>query len=145
MIEHLMRRRSGNTAPQAEQGEEGEANQKRVQELPRRDRLNDRRPLQLADDTGVDADSVLQRVVGTSVGEIESLIRELERLRDFLNQESLHIQREIEGYGRLTDEVKTATKIIAESVAHLKNEGERIAGRAAEDSSLRSFVSSTAE
>jgi hypothetical protein len=73
------------------------------------------------------------------------LIRELERLRDFLNKESLHIQREIEDYGRLTDEVKTSTKIIAESVAHLKNEGERIAGRAAEDSSLRSFVSSTAE
>jgi hypothetical protein len=75
------------------------------------------------------ASSVMQRVAVTSVAEIDSLISELERLRDFLRQESVRIQREIEGYARLSEEATKSTKIIAESVAQWKNALESIAGR----------------
>jgi len=77
------------------------------------------------------ASSIMQRVAITSVGEIESLMGELERLRDFVRQESIRIQREIEGYARLSEEATKSTKIIAESVAQWKNALEHIAGRRA--------------
>ncbi len=73
----------------------------------------------------------MQRVAVTSVAEIESLIAELERLRDFLRQESVRLQREIEGYARLSEEATKSTRIIAESVAQWKNALENIAGRRA--------------
>lgn len=73
----------------------------------------------------------MQRVAVTSVAEIDSLIGELERLRDFVRQESVRIQREIEGYVRLSEEATKSTRIIAESVAQWKNGLEHIAGRSA--------------
>jgi hypothetical protein len=116
MIEHLIRRDTANAAPQPERSEEGEVVQRPLQELSRRDLPIARDSLEPAYNTGSD----VERVVGASVDEIESLIEELKQLRDFLNQEGLYVQREIEGFERLTDEVTTSTKIILESVAHLK-------------------------
>jgi len=75
------------------------------------------------------ASSVMERVAVTSIAELEGLIKELEQLRDFLRQESGRIQREIEGYARLSEEATKSTKIIAESVAQWKNALESIAGR----------------
>ena len=65
------------------------------------------------------------------MAEIDSLIGELERLRDFVRQESVRIQREIEGYVRLSEKATKSTRIIAESVAQWKNGLEHIAGRSA--------------
>ena len=53
----------------------------------------------------------------------------MEQLRDFLRQESVRIQREIEGYARLSEEATKSTKIIAESVAQWKNALEHVANR----------------
>ena len=75
------------------------------------------------------ASSVMERVAVTSIAEVEGLIKELEQLRDFLRQESSRIQREIEGYARLSEEATKSTKIIAESVAQWKNALESISGR----------------
>jgi hypothetical protein len=75
------------------------------------------------------ASSVMERMATASISEVEGLIRELEQLRDFLRQESGRIQREIEGYARLSEEATKSTKIIAESVAQWKNALESIAGR----------------
>jgi hypothetical protein len=131
MIE-LPRRRGD--PPQLPQ--EGEGIERLVQELPRRDgqlyrKRPDAAPVPSPENIVGHASSVMQRVAVTSVSEIESLIVELERLRDFLRQESIRIQREIEGYARLSEEATKSTKIIAESVASWKNALENIAGRRA--------------
>jgi len=103
-----------------------------AQELPRRLVPTFRRrqePTTRSDNIVSDASFVMERVAAASVNEIEGLIKELEQLRDFLRQESSRIQREIEGYARLSEEATKSTKIIAESVAQWKNALESIAGR----------------
>jgi hypothetical protein len=129
MIDIPMRRRAGE--PPASEGGEAEAT---VQEVPRRDAPFYRKrpePVPSPESIVSHASSVMQRVAVTSVGEIESLIGELERLRDFLRHESVRIQREIEGYARLSEEATKLTRIIAESVAQWKSALENIAGRRA--------------
>jgi hypothetical protein len=88
-----------------------------------------REPITVPESVVSRASSVMERVAVTSIAEVEGLIKELEQLRDFLRQESSRIQREIEGYARLSEEATKSTKIIAESVAQWKNALESIAGR----------------
>ena len=71
----------------------------------------------------------MERVATASISEVEALIKELEHLRDFLRQESDRIQRDIEGYARLSEEATKSTKIIAESVSQWKDALENIASR----------------
>jgi hypothetical protein len=65
--------------------------------------------------------SVIQYVAATSVAEIDDLVTELEQLRNFLQQENVRLQRQIEGYARVYEEATKSTKIIAESVQYWKN------------------------
>src|SRR5258708_7206437 len=51
-----------------------------------------------AEATVNNVNSLIQRVAGTSLSEIESLISELESLRDLLHAEGQRVQREISGY-----------------------------------------------
>jgi len=133
MIDLPTRRRAGDAAPQADESGQGDASERSVQEFPRRDApFYRKRPAEPAPENVVGhASSIMQRVAVTSVAEIDSLIGELERLRDFVRQESVRIQREIEGYVRLSEEATKSTRIIAESVAQWKNGLEHIAGRSA--------------
>ena len=64
--------------------------------------------------------SLIQRVAGASVLEIEKLISELQTLRDFLRTEGERVQREIAGYVQLSDAAMKSTKIIADSVTQWK-------------------------
>jgi hypothetical protein len=64
--------------------------------------------------------SLLQRVAGTSVGEIDKLIGELQTLRDMLAKEGARVQREIVEYATLSQAAMQSTKIIAESLTHWK-------------------------
>ena len=65
--------------------------------------------------------SLLQRVAGTSVRDIDRLIAELQTLRDMLLQtESARVQREIVEYATLSQAAMQSTKIIAESLTHWK-------------------------
>jgi hypothetical protein len=66
--------------------------------------------------------SLLQRVSGTSVQEIDRLIAELQRLRDMLSTEGARVQREIVQYATLSQSAMQSTKIIAESLAHWKSD-----------------------
>jgi hypothetical protein len=132
MIDIPTRRRAGD--PPVSEVNDARGAERSIQELPRRDAPIYRRaqePVPSPESIVSHASSVMQRVAVTSVGEIESLIGELERLRDFLRHESVRIQREIEGYARLSEEATKSTKIIAESVAQWKNSLESIAGRRA--------------
>jgi hypothetical protein len=129
----MTRRRVGEPPQQGAEVTEAESADRTVQELPRRDAaiFRKRQPDPAPEHVMNHASSVLQRVAVASVSEIESLIVELEQLRDFLRQESVRIQREIEGYARLSEEATKSTKIIAESVAQWKNALENVANRRA--------------
>jgi hypothetical protein len=70
--------------------------------------------------------SLIQRVAGASLGEIESLIGELERLRDMLHAEGQRVQREIAGYAQLSHAAMKSTRIIAENMAQWKNANEQV-------------------
>ena len=64
--------------------------------------------------------SLLQRVSGTSVQEIDKLIGELQTLREMLATEGARVQREIVEYATLSQAAMQSTKIIAESLTHWK-------------------------
>ena len=64
--------------------------------------------------------TLLQRVAGTSVKEIDKLIVELQTLRDMLHSESTRVQREIVEFATLSQAAMQSTKIIAESLTHWK-------------------------
>ncbi|HEV2954551.1 MAG TPA: hypothetical protein VGX95_00395 [Xanthobacteraceae bacterium] len=82
-----------------------------------------RRPQPLVDGSDQGAgqvNSLIQRVAGASVLEIEKLISELQGLRDFLRSEGDRVQREIAGYVQLSDAAMKSTRIIADSVMQWK-------------------------
>ena len=64
--------------------------------------------------------SLLQRVSGSSVQEIDRLIGELQTLRDMLHSEGARVQREIIQYANLSQAAMQSTKIIAESLTNWK-------------------------
>jgi hypothetical protein len=64
--------------------------------------------------------SLLQRVAGTSVKEIDKLIVELQTLREMLHTEGARVQREIVEYATLSQAAMQSTRIIAESLTHWK-------------------------
>ena len=61
--------------------------------------------------------TLIQRVAGQSIGQIEQVIDELTRLRDMLHSEGERVQREISSYASLSQAAMTSTKIIADSMA----------------------------
>jgi hypothetical protein len=64
--------------------------------------------------------SLIQRVAGTSLAEIENLIGELESLRDLLHAEGQRVQREISGYAQLSQQAMKSTRMIADNVTQWK-------------------------
>ncbi len=66
--------------------------------------------------------TLLQRVAGSSVQEIDRLTSELQTLREMLQNEGARVQREITEYAHLSQSAMQSTKIISESLAKWKNE-----------------------
>jgi hypothetical protein len=66
--------------------------------------------------------SVIERVAGASVIEIERVIAELTTVRDMLRTEGERVQREIAGYASLSQAAMTSMKIIADSMAQWKSQ-----------------------
>ena len=66
--------------------------------------------------------SVIERVSGASVVEIERVIAELSMVRDMLRSEGERVQREITGYASLSQAALTSMKIIADSLAQWKSQ-----------------------
>lgn len=67
--------------------------------------------------------TLVQRVAGTSVQEVDRLINELQQLRELLHQEGTRVQREITEYAHLSQSAMQSTKIIAESLSQWKGDG----------------------
>jgi hypothetical protein len=70
--------------------------------------------------------SLIQRVAGTSLAEIENLVTELESLRDLLHAEGQRVQREISGYAQLSQAAMKSTRMIAENVSQWKRTAENL-------------------
>jgi hypothetical protein len=66
--------------------------------------------------------SQLRRVAGTSMEEIDQVIRELQRVRDMLHGESERLGREIARYASLNRHLMTGMKIIAENLKQWKGD-----------------------
>jgi len=73
-----------------------------------------------AEATVNNVNSLIQRVAGTSLSEIENLVSELESLRDLLHAEGQRVQREISGYAQLSQAAMKSTRMIADNVAQWK-------------------------
>jgi hypothetical protein len=69
------------------------------------------------DATVNNVNSLIQRVAGTSLGEIENLVSELESLRDLLHTEGQRVQREISGYAQHSQAAMKSTRMIADNEA----------------------------
>jgi hypothetical protein len=64
--------------------------------------------------------SLIQRVAGASIAEIQNLISELESLSDLLHAEGQRVQREISGYAQLSQAAMKSTRMIADNVTQWK-------------------------
>ena len=73
-----------------------------------------------AEATVNNVNSLIQRVAGTSLSEIENLISELESVRDLLHAEGQRVQREIAGYAQLSQAAMKSTRMIADNVTQWK-------------------------
>lgn len=92
-----------------------------IREFVRRDVATLRRhPENDSEMVASNINSLLQRVAGTSIQEIDKLIAELQTLRDRLSTEAARVQREIVEYATLSQAAMQSTKIIAESISSWK-------------------------
>jgi hypothetical protein len=83
-------------------------------------------PLENAESTVNNLNSLIQRVAGTSLSEITNLIAELESLREWLHAEGQRVQREISGYAHLSQATIKSTRMIAENVAQWKRSADNL-------------------
>jgi hypothetical protein len=94
-----------------------------IREFIRRDVSHLRRPQNEASEAAVtNINSLLDRVSGSSVTEIDRLIADLRSVRDFLQSEGERVQREIQSYAQLSTVAMTSVKIIAESMGQWKSQ-----------------------
>ena len=100
-----------------------------IRDFVRNDIAYLRRPPSLTPDTAIEpsteatvtnVNSLIQRVAGASLSEIENLIGELESLRDLLHAEGQRVQREISGYAQLSQAAMKSTRMIADNVTQWK-------------------------
>jgi len=93
-----------------------------IREFVRRDLSVFRRnqPAETGEAAADSINSLIQRVSGGSITEVERVIAELTNVRDMLRSEGERVQREISGYASLSQAAMTSMKIIADSLAQWK-------------------------
>ncbi|MBX9844756.1 MAG: hypothetical protein K2Z80_23405 [Xanthobacteraceae bacterium] len=98
-----------------------------IRAFVRRDVSAFRRPRQESGEQADNINSVIERVSGASVAEIDRVIAELTRVRDMLRSEGERVQREVAGYASLSQAAMTSMKIIADSVVQWKSQSPQVA------------------
>jgi hypothetical protein len=96
-----------------------------IREFVRRDVSAGRRPR--GDETAGDPvadnlNSLIRRVSGASMEEIDRVILELQSVRDMLRKEGDRVSREVAGYASLSHAAMTAMTVIADSLTQWKGE-----------------------
>ena len=92
----------------------------KIHELVRRDRASFRQADSDGESPANDLSSLLRRVSANSASEIDSLIGELQVLREKLMADGHRVEREIVEYAALSQSVIEMTKIITESMQGVK-------------------------
>jgi hypothetical protein len=93
-----------------------------IRAFVRRDVSAFRRSRQESGEQADNINSVIERVSGASVAEIDRVIAELTRVRDMLRSEGERVQREVAGYASLSQAAMTSMKNIADSVVQWKSQ-----------------------
>jgi hypothetical protein len=91
-----------------------------IRDFVRRDVASLRRPDNDGEVVANNIGTLLQRVAGTSVQEIDRLIGELQRVRELLQNEGARVQREIVEFATLSQAAMQSTRVISESLTHWK-------------------------
>lgn len=91
-----------------------------IREFVRRDVSTFRRSRPDTADNADNINSLIQRVSGASITEIERVMAELTGVRDMLRSGGERVQREIPGYASLSQAAMTSMKIIADSLGQWK-------------------------
>ena len=73
--------------------------------------------------------SLIQRIAGTSLSQVETLVSELESLRDLLHAEGQRVQREISGYAQLSQAAMKSTRMIADNIKQWKRTADDLRNR----------------
>jgi len=109
--------RLGDISQAAASAVEGE-----IREFVRRDvaHLRGRRGEAEADPVSDNLNSLIRRVSGASMEEIDRVILELQGVRDMLRNEGDRVSREIAGYASLSHAAMTAMKVIGDSLKQWK-------------------------
>src|SRR3984957_14534630 len=68
----------------------------------------------------MDVNSLIQRVAGVSLDQLDDVIVDLRQLRDFLHSEGERIQREISGFLQLNQVAIGSTKLMGDSIGQWK-------------------------
>jgi hypothetical protein len=95
-----------------------------IREFVRRDVAFLRRPREAepaADPVTDNLNSLIRRVSGASMEEIDRVIFELQGVRDMLRGEGERVSREIAGYASLSHAAMTAMKVIGDSLTQWKS------------------------
>lgn len=96
-----------------------------IREFVRRDVAFLRRPRNgaepAAEPISDNLNSLIRRVSGASMEEIDRVILELQGVRDMLRNEGERVSREIAGYASLSHASMTAMKVIGDSLEQWKN------------------------
>jgi hypothetical protein len=87
-----------------------------IRDFVRRDLQGVRRTNDATEAVAGNINSLVQRVAGSTLREIDLLLRELEGLRDLLHSEGERVQREVAGYAQLSQAAMNSTRVIAESM-----------------------------
>lgn len=104
---------TGQTNDQASGEFEGE-----IREFVRKDVApwRSKRPDAPAETPPDNVSSLVQRVAGASLGEIDHVMEELRTMREFLRAEGDRVQREIAGYATVSQAAAASMKVISESM-----------------------------
>src|ERR1039458_10014696 len=87
-----------------------------------------------ANDPGADSlNTLVRRIAGGSMEEIERVILELQGVRDTLRSEGERVSREISGYANLSHASITAMKVFADSIKQWKNAADKPGPRRSEE------------
>ena len=88
------------------------------QRIPTPDRPGDKMLVSSNPPEQSDATSIIQRVSGLTIGELDRIIQQLQKVRTFLVSEEERMRREIAEYLKLSESSISSTKAMSEMLAN---------------------------
>ena len=92
-----------------------------IREFVRNDMAVLRRPRPEPADEAQHVGTLIERVAGNSMNTIESVISELQRMQEIIQQEGERVQREIAAFAQISQTAMNCAEGMSENVAHWKS------------------------